>query len=295
MLTRQLHIALSVGVGRAQKVCTVNWKKGGLNDDICFGLPPADERFSLFISLHKDMFCYIFFPSEVMGDRFLLADKTSSRRESETTAATQFAGFVDAEGFPSSTAWKKAPAIRFCEDWQGKEADLQRETQVRLLWTPAALYLRFRARYRVLTFFSDAELNGRRDQLWDRDVAEVFLQPPGSGERRYKEFEVSPNGFWIDLDIAPGEKHDLHSGLTRRVKIDDAKKVWVAEMALPMKCLTVQFDSAAAWRVNFYRVEGPAEPRFYAAWRPTGTPEPNFHVPEAFGWLVFVTSPQASG
>jgi alpha-galactosidase len=41
------------------------------------------------------------------------------------------------------------------------------------------------------------------------------------------------------------------------------------------------------WRVNFFRVEGAAEPRFYSAWRPTNTPKPNFHVPEAFGALVF--------
>jgi len=43
--------------------------------------------------------------------------------------------------------------------------------------------------------------------------------------------------------------------------------------------------------VNFYRVEGAAEPRFYSAWQPTGTPAPNFHVPEAFGELVFAASP----
>jgi alpha-galactosidase len=34
-------------------------------------------------------------------------------------------------------------------------------------------------------------------------------------------------------------------------------------------------------------VEGATEPRFYSAWRPTGTAVPNFHVPEAFGQLIF--------
>ena len=38
------------------------------------------------------------------------------------------------------------------------------------------LWLRFRCRYRTVTVFADSEANGRRDQLWDRDVAEVFLQ-----------------------------------------------------------------------------------------------------------------------
>jgi len=193
----------------------------------------------------------------------------------------------DAEGFPTPSSWGRAVPLGFDTDWQGRNADAARETEVRLLWTSETLFLRFRAKYRTITVFPDAERNGRRDELWDRDVAEVFLQPDRSNLRRYKEFEVSPNGFWIDLDIAPGEKHDLKSGLRRRVVRDEAQKIWVAELAIPVKCLVARLAPAATWRVNFYRVEGAAEPRFYSAWRPTGTAVPNFHVPEAFGELVF--------
>jgi alpha-galactosidase len=196
----------------------------------------------------------------------------------------------DADGFPTPSSWKISTPLRFNADWQGKNADPERETEVRLLWTPEWFFLRFWARFRVITVFPDAEPNGRRDQLWDRDVAEVFLQPDPSQLRRYKEFEVSPNGFWIDLDIAPGEKHDLKSGLRRRVNLKEATKTWIAELALPMKCLVDRFDPATAWRVNFFRAEGAAEPRFYSAWQATRTPAPNFHVPEAFGELIFVFS-----
>jgi alpha-galactosidase len=216
-----------------------------------------------------------------------VAGKTSSARETERAVAAHFAGRTDAGGFPEKAAWENAPAIQFDHDWRGKHADPRRETEVRLLWTPEALYLKFLARYHSLTVFPDAEANGRRDQLWDRDVVEVFLQPEGGDAGRYKEFEVSPNGFWIDLDIAPGEKRDLKSGLKRRVRIDEKSRTWTAELALPMKSLTERFEPSAAWRVNFYRVEGASEPRFYSAWRPTETPVPNFHVPEAFGKLVF--------
>jgi alpha-galactosidase len=196
-------------------------------------------------------------------------------------------GRTDAEGFPEQSSWETARSLRFQADWQGKNADPERETELRLLWTPETLYLRFRAKYRVITVFADAEPNGRRDQLWDRDVAEVFLQPNGSDRRCYKEFEISPNGMWIDLDIAPGEKHDLKSGLRRRVALDEASKTWIAELGLPMASIVERFNPAAGWRVNFYRVEGAREPRFYSAWQPTGTPLPNFHVPEAFGKLIF--------
>jgi alpha-galactosidase len=199
----------------------------------------------------------------------------------------------DAEGFPQTSSWDQARPLRFNADWRERHADPERATEVRLLWTPDTLFLRFLARYRTITVFPDAEPNGRRDQLWDGDVAEAFLQPDHSNLRRYKEFEVSPNGFWIDLDIAPGEKRDLKSGLKRRVVRNEAQKIWIAELAIPMKCLVAQFNPGASWRVNFYRVEGAKEPRFYSAWRPTGTAEPNFHVPEAFGELIF--APGGSG
>jgi alpha-galactosidase len=104
----------------------------------------------------------------------------------------------------------------------------------------------------------------------------------------YQEFEVSPNGLWIDLKISHGEKEEMHSRLRRRVALDQAAKVWTAELAIPMKSLTPDFDPKKGWRVNFYRVEGKSEPRFYAAWSPTMTPQPNFHVPAAFGHLVFL-------
>ena len=217
----------------------------------------------------------------------LTAGKTLSARETDTAVAVRFDGRADAEGFPADEAWEKAPAVQFSSDWQGKNPDPLRETQVQLLWTPDALYLRFLARYRSMTVFTDAEPGGRRDRLWERDVAEVFLQPPESSGRHYKEFEVSPNGFWIDLDIGTGEKHDLQSGLQRRVRVNEQQNTWLAELVLPMRSLTAQFDPARAWRVNFFRVEGPSEPRFYSAWQPTGTPAPNFHVPDAFGRLAF--------
>ncbi|HET9995185.1 MAG TPA: carbohydrate-binding family 9-like protein [Candidatus Acidoferrum sp.] len=198
---------------------------------------------------------------------------------------------LDDDGFPKRASWEHAAPLRFDTDWRGSNPDPDRETEVRLLWTPDSLFLRFRAKYRVITIFPDAEPNGRRDQLWDRDVAEVFLQPAPAIPTRYKEFEVSPNGSWIDLDIAPGIKRDLKSGLRRRVVLSEADKEWVAEMVIPMNALVARFEPAATWRVNFYRVEGAEEPRFYSAWRPTMTPVPNFHVPEAFGELVFAPSP----
>ena len=206
--------------------------------------------------------------------------------------AVNLATATDKEGFPASAAWEQAPAERFSADWQGKNPDSRRETQVQLLWSRERLYLRFQCRFREINVFPDAAPNGRRDKLWDRDVVEVFLQSDPSKPLHYLEFEVSPNGQWIDLAIdrtnVPHDLSDLKSRLKRRVYLDEARETWTAELAIPMKSLTKRFDRGATWRVNFYRVEGKSEPRFYSAWSPTNTSVPNFHVPEAFGELVFV-------
>lgn len=166
--------------------------------------------------------------------------------------------------------------------------DPQRQTEVRVLWTEFELYLRFRCRYHAIQVFADAGGNGRRDELWDRDVAEVFLQADRFGEKNYMEFEVSPNGQWLDLEITPQGLRHITSGMRSVVTMDEVKREWLADLAIPMVALTPRFDPAQPWRVNFFRCEAADPKRFYGAWQTTGTPEPNFHVPERFGTLRFV-------
>ena len=193
-----------------------------------------------------------------------------------------------------AAGWNRATAVTFSADWQGKHSDAGKQTIVRVLWNPDTIYLRFECRYRSLFVFPDSNPNGRRDKLWERDVAEVFLQPDPSAGHYYKEFEVSPNGMWIDLDISPKGLADLKSGMDRSVWLDETTHTWTAELAIPIKSIASHFDPADEWRVNFFRVEGESEPRFYSAWQPTSTPKPNFHVPSAFGHLKFAKSKQRS-
>lgn len=211
----------------------------------------------------------------------------SAVKSRETVVATRVAQEMLLDAQRPAPEWQAAAPVTFCADWQGLNPDPERQTEVRALWTSMTFYLRFECRYRELFVFEDSDANGRRDRLWDRDVAEAFLQPDPSRPRYYREFEVSPNGMWIDLDIFPGGLSELKSGLTRSVWLDREGHKWAAELAIPMKALTQHFDPAAVWRANFFRVEGQQEPRFYSAWRPTGTPQPNFHVPSAFGQLRF--------
>jgi hypothetical protein len=183
--------------------------------------------------------------------------------------------------------WENATPIRFCTDWRGKHPDPARQTSVRVLWSNETLYVRFDCLYRELYLFDDSCPMRRRDHLWDRDVAEVFLQPDRSQLCCYKEFEVAPNGLWIELDVSCGVLRDLNSNLQCSTSIDAGNQTWAAELAIPMRVITPTFDPSLSWFVNFFRVEGRAERRAYYAWQATNTLTPNFHVPSAFGRMRF--------
>ena len=194
---------------------------------------------------------------------------------------------LDSEGLPISSAWEKAPPTVFCADWRGQNSTPSLETQARMLWSRKYLFIQFFCRYRELYVYD--ECNCRRDELWDRDVAEIFIQPPEEKLRHYREFEISPNGSWLDLDIDHGKKRILFCDLKSRVAVDSDRLIWNAEMAFPVSCLTTAFNPHDVWRLNLFRIEGREPNRFYSAWQPTNTPKPNFHVPEVFGELRFQT------
>ncbi len=191
----------------------------------------------------------------------------------------------DTIGLPPEAAWAMAQPVVFSADWQGRNADPQRQTEARLIWDCDSLYVRFRSSYREIYVYPGERT--RRDQLWLRDVAEIFLRRGNDEPGHYLEFEISPNGDWLDLGISPGSKRDLECDLRSRVEVDHKLRVWIAALAIPMDCFTREFDPGEVWRLNLFRVEGAEPHRFYSSWQPTFTPKPNFHVPDAFGELRF--------
>jgi alpha-galactosidase len=192
---------------------------------------------------------------------------------------------LDEKGLPGASAWERSEPVAYCADWRGDWPDAQRETLSRLLWSEEFLFVRFDCRFRDIYVYDGG--NCRRDILWDRDVAEAFIRPPENGFGHYFEFEISPNGDWLDLDIAPGQKQILYCDLRSRVVVDSIARIWTAELAIPMNCLTTTFNPNDVWSINLFRIEGCEPNRYYSAWRPTHTPRPNFHVPEVFGELHF--------
>ena len=198
------------------------------------------------------------------------------------------------DGNLAKEGWKRAEWAEFDHRMTGNEPYPAAATRVASLWSDRYIYFAFSCKYDVLNVFVGEDPSKERWELWNRDVAEVFLNPQPERLLHYYEFEVAPNNQWVDLEITRGDKpnHDAgwNSGFEHATRVDRSKKVWTAEMRIPLEAMGVERVMAGTeWRANFFRAAGQGEDkeRKFLAWSsiPEGT---TFHVPTRFGVLRLV-------
>jgi alpha-galactosidase len=187
--------------------------------------------------------------------------------------------------------WDRVQAIPLTRYWSGDPAPAGRHAEARIFWSDESLCMRFVCRQaEPLIASSNPQTETKTMGLWDRDVCEAFLAPDLEQPNRYFEFEAAPTGEWVDLAVhlKPGQREtewDFDSGMTATARI--GKDQIIIAMRIPWGDRILKPQRGERWRVNLFRCVGNSEDRGYLAWQPTLTEQPNFHVPEAFGWLVF--------
>jgi hypothetical protein len=195
------------------------------------------------------------------------------------------------DGNVGKKLWKRADWVEFSHNMGGNAKHPEQATRVASLWTDKYIYFAFSCRYDALNVFEGEDASKERWELWNRDVAEVFLNPQPERRLHYYEFEVAPNNQWIDLEITREEKpnHDASwdSGFEHAVRINAKHHIWTAEMRIPLASMGISAVTAGTeWRANFFRAagKGPDTQRIFLAWSaiPEGT---TFHVPSRFGVL----------
>ena len=191
---------------------------------------------------------------------------------------------------PDKGMWKKARPVVFQHNWRGEEL-VGHKTTIRALWTADELWLLFQCDFDSVTIGPNPRTAKETEQLsTTSDVALALIAPDPGDLLRYKTFQVSPVGEWVDVHVdRETNNYDTtwNSGIRSVARIDSAKHTWWAELTIPLKAFEVPPPTdGTRWRLNFFRIEhGP--PRRSIAWKPTYTSKPNFHVPQVFGWLLF--------
>ena len=190
-----------------------------------------------------------------------------------------------------SAEWNQAQPTRIDRYWSGDVAPGSRQAEARILWSMKALHVRFVCQQAEPLIISATPQTAKKTMgLWDRDVCEIFVAPDPSVVERYFEFEAAPTGEWLDVAIhwtAEGRKSDweFQSHMTTASHVE-RDRVTIG-MRIPWNHWIHEPQTGERWRANLFRCVGSDPGRGYLAWRPTRTPEANFHVPQVFGWLVF--------
>lgn len=189
------------------------------------------------------------------------------------------------------SAWARSETIPIAQYWSGEPAPVHRQAEARLLWSNSALHTRFVGpQHEPLVISSAPQTSVKTLGLWDRDVCEIFIAPNLSDPNSYFEFEGAPTGEWVDLAIRKtpeGRETDyaFNSGMTAAARVT-ADQIFIS-LRIPWSERIPRPQVQDKWRVNLFRCVGSDPDRGYVTWRPTYTPEPSFHSPEAFGWLLF--------
>lgn len=199
--------------------------------------------------------------------------------------------FVSLDDPRLSSAWE-FPVLANLSFADGSPAPPHLRTEIRLFWTEDSLFVLYDAafsRLRQTPATHPVEPSGKTLNLWEMsDVLECFIGPNALATSRYKEFQVAPDGRWIDIaidrriDPNASDATWISGGRFTSV-IDDARRTWRAAMQLPWRSLDVIPVLGTILECNFYRATGTYHGDELLAWSPTGYGEACFHRVDKFG------------
>lgn len=191
---------------------------------------------------------------------------------------------------PAKGPWKNVKGVTTSHGRWGEPVKGSR-TEIRSVWTPTNLYFLFINHFETQHLKANPSATEETWGLWEYDVSEVFIGHDLQNINVYKEFEVTPQSEWVDLDVDKSKKPMVdwkwNSNLKVNSRVDQANKIWYCEMQIPWKAIAVNpAEVGQLFRLNLYRIEGKGEGRKYLAWRPVNAP--SYHTPEAFGKLRLI-------
>lgn len=192
---------------------------------------------------------------------------------------------IEPSADPSIPFWLSAGAV-FADRGPNGEILSRFRTEIRSCWTNENLYFLFICPYAELNLNPSPNTTSETFELWKWDVAEVFIGADFENINRYKEFEISPLGEWVDLDVDLSnpkfeEGWRWESGFRLQARIDPLYKLWYGAMRIPFRSIVDgTIGNGTEFRINLFWCQ-PKGARI--AWQP---PLCNtFHMPNRFGLL----------
>lgn len=215
--------------------------------------------------------------------------RTSRRQGADVLFVPEVVGTEPVNGWITEKTWKKTKAVPFiCLDGTGD--GIEAPTEAKLLTCRGVLYFRFECREPDIKHLVYGCTGRDAATVWRDDCLEIFLRPNGKRSAQGPHFIINPVGALYDANKRGNTAWD--PPVRHRERIDEKKKRWTVELAMPLRALHPKGKIPLAWPANFIRCRQGRE-RACAedtGWRATGTMGGN--VPNRFGLLYFEAAEQ---
>lgn len=185
---------------------------------------------------------------------------------------------------------------------------VKERTTVQMKYDASSLHIKF-----------ECKDNPRMDQnfytvdnspIYNQEVFEIFISQGAALPKEYFEIQLNPNDALYVSKIRYGvprgnqfkiELLDIvNSGVVHSVSKNREHNSWSGELSIPLDFISDENnDSNGVFRFNLYRVISKrdhldpnwmaiSENAIYSCWSSTYQKEPQFHVPERFGFLYLL-------
>lgn len=218
----------------------------------------------------------------------------------ESHEVRRVAGSVSLDGEWDGPAWSCVPSLAIARP-MGPLTNHLPVAAAKLLHDGEALHVMFRVDDRHVR-----AVYGHQGPVCRDSCVEFFFVPGTDLEAGYFNLETNcgghmlfrhqrqPRGAGTEITCEDCERIALHHSMPSTVEPELAGPVvWTLQYRLPVDILRSYAPVAdpapgVRWRANFYKCADHTSHPHWLTWSKVERPEPDFHVPEDFGELVFV-------
>ena len=204
------------------------------------------------------------------------------------------------DGDWNKSQWKKASTL-VIDKYMGKIPSFKPGVEAKMMYDDNNIYVIFRVKDKHVRSLVQ-EYNGN---VSGDACVEFFFAPDVALPAEYFNLEVNAGGtpliFYVTkpwtgfnkLDVEDIKQIEIAHSLPARIDPEISEAVtWTLEYRVPFSMLRkfsaiTKPASGVKWRGNFYKTASESSNPHWITWSYVNNPQPNFHLPQFFGTLIF--------
>jgi len=196
--------------------------------------------------------------------------------------------------------WQKVDALEL-KYFMGKAPAFRPKVKAKLMYDADYVYVIFQVKDKYVRCVA----TNSNAAVWEDSCVEFFFSPDSDSQMKYFNLESNCGGtVLMNYNLVPHKKltvldpEDIkqikiaHS-LPRRVLQEITDPVtWTVEYKIPLTLLEKYAEvtkpaPGVTWKANFYKIADKTSNPHYLTWSLVNQAQPDFHLPQFFGNLVF--------